>query len=162
MSQNKKNNRRKALAVGLAVLGVAGLSLASAAQLTLNGQDSNLVQAGVDDINASLCQTSTIDVEFTLAGATAGDLTTGSTFGYPAAVDAIVLDKIDTACAGKTIKVALGTTAGAVVGSEYTSTAAAGPLTLALNGTGSNFGSALGNAAIDSIGQVSVTIFDTP
>src|SRR5690554_5856699 len=100
MSQSKKsNNRRKALAVGLAVLGVAGLSLASAAQLTLNGQDSDLVQAGVDSINAGLCQSTTIDVSFTLDGAVAGDLEVGTDFGYPAAVDAIELDEIDSECA---------------------------------------------------------------
>lgn len=161
MSAHKKtNNRRKALAVGLAVLGVAGLSLASAAQLTLNGQDADLVQAGVTDLDASLCQQTDIGVSFTLAGATAGVLTTGAGFGYPAAVDAVVLDEIDTDCAGKNIKVALGTSAGAQVGAEYVSTAVAGELTLALNGSTPSFGSALSNSQIDSIGQISVTLFD--
>ena len=160
MSQAKKwNTRRKALAVGLAVLGVAGLSLASAAQLTLNGQDSDLVQAGVDSIDANLCQSSTINVSFTLEGATPGTLATGGEFGYPAAADAIELDAIDGECAGKQIKVALGDADGDLVGTEYSGTAAEGVLTLALNGTDSDFGAAMNNAAIDSIAQVSVTIF---
>ncbi len=151
----KKNNRRKTLAVAIAVVGVAGLSLASAAQLTLNGGDSNLVQAGTADLTATLCQASEIDVTFTLDGATPGDLGTAADFGYAAGADALLLDEIDAACAGKNLKVALGTDAGALVGSEYSASAAAGALTLPLT----TFGS-LTDAQVASIGQVSVTIFD--
>ena len=51
MSTTKTTNRRKSVAVGLAILGVAGLSLASASTLALNGEDNaSLVQAGVDDL----------------------------------------------------------------------------------------------------------------
>jgi hypothetical protein len=161
VSTTKTTNRRKSVAVGLAILGVAGLSLASASTLALNGEDNaSLVQAGVDDLSASLCQTTDIDVTFTLAGSTPGSLGTGASFGYPGTADAIVLDEIDADCAGKTIKVALGTDAGALVGTEYSSTAAAGPLTLHLNGSTPNFGSALDNTGISSIGQISVTIYD--
>src|SRR5690606_36592569 len=56
----KKNNRRKGLAVALAVVGVAGLSLASASQLTLNVNGS--VQAGVEEL--SDCQVADVEVAF--------------------------------------------------------------------------------------------------
>lgn len=161
MSNTKTTNRRKSVAVGLAVLGVAGLSLASASTLALNGdEDASLVQAGVDDLSASLCQSTTIAVTFTLDGATPGALATGASFGYPGAADAIELDEIDADCAGKTLKVALGTDANAAVGTEYTGSATPGVLTLHLNGGTPSFGAALDNTAIESIGQISVTIYD--
>src|SRR5690625_1937429 len=123
MSQQK--NRRKALAVGLAVLGVAGLSLASAAQLQLNGGAQDLVQAGTTDLTADTCQTSEIDVSFTLAGDLPGTLTVGASFSYNEGADAVLLDAIDAACAGKNIKVALRASPGSLIG-EYSSTAACG------------------------------------
>ena len=155
MSQNKKNNRRKALAVGLAVLGVAGLSLASAAQLTLNGGAQDLVQAGTTDLTADTCQVTEIDVSFTLAGAAPGTLTEGMTFSYNEGADAVLLDEIDAACADKNIKVALGEADGTLLG-EYTSDeAVAGDLVLALE-------DAFDVANIDAsdIDRVAVTIFD--
>ena len=50
---SKKNNRRKILAVGLAIVGVAGLSLASASQLNLSW--SGTFQTGNVTVDAS-CQ----------------------------------------------------------------------------------------------------------
>lgn len=52
----KKNHRRKVLAVGLAIVGVAGLSLASASQLNLSW--SGNFQTGSVEVDAS-CQPST-------------------------------------------------------------------------------------------------------
>ena len=42
MATKKKNNSRKALAVALGIMGVAGLSLASASQLTINTTTPNI------------------------------------------------------------------------------------------------------------------------
>ena len=50
---SKKNNRRKVMAVGLAIVGVAGLSLASASQLNLTW--SGNFQTGAVTVDAS-CQ----------------------------------------------------------------------------------------------------------
>lgn len=57
----KKKNSRKALAVVLGVVGVAGLSLASASQLTLNTGN----EAAIGVATFSSCQTSEIDVDYT-------------------------------------------------------------------------------------------------
>jgi hypothetical protein len=46
MATKKNNNSRKALAVALGIMGVAGLSLASAAQLTVTAE--NEAAMGVD------------------------------------------------------------------------------------------------------------------
>jgi hypothetical protein len=159
MSTQKKNNRRKAVAVGLAVLGVAGLSLASAAQLNLTGSDAELIQAGVTNASAEVCQTSTIAVSFANSAGAPGSLTTGASFGYPAGVDSLVLSSIDSACEGRDVKVALGTSAGALVGTEASlSDVDPGALTLALNGANQAFGT-LTAAQINSIAQVAVTIY---
>ncbi len=48
LATTKMRNSRKSLALALAVIGVAGLSMASAAQLTVNSTD---VVAGVDTIS---------------------------------------------------------------------------------------------------------------
>jgi hypothetical protein len=48
LATTKMRNSRRSLALALAVAGVAGLSVASAAQLTMNGTD---VVAGVDTIS---------------------------------------------------------------------------------------------------------------
>lgn len=154
MSQQKNTGRRKALAVGLAVLGVAGLSLASAAQLQLNGGAQDLVQAGTADLTADTCQTSEIDVSFTLEDNAAGVLTEGSSFAYNEGADAVLLDAIDAACAGKNLKVALGDSDGTLLGEYSTATAAAGELVIAL---ADGFGS---NVDASQIGRVAVTIFD--
>lgn len=76
MASTKSKKSRKGLAVGLAILGVAGLSLASASQLTLKpGQ----LQAGVDVVGA--CQ-GTLPVTVSFAdpalNATTGEYQTSS------------------------------------------------------------------------------------
>lgn len=52
-------NRRKSVAIALAVIGVAGLSLASASQLTVN---SNNLQAGAATVGQ--CDTDGVDVSY--------------------------------------------------------------------------------------------------
>lgn len=152
MSTQKKNTRRKALAVGLAVLGVAGLSLASAATLSLNAGNQDLIQAGTQDLTANLCQKDAIDVKFTLADAAPGVLLEGANFGYAAGADALKLEGINAAgCDGKDIKVALGDDAGAQIG-EWASKVSASGVTIALT----EFASSIDPA---EIAKVSVTIY---
>lgn len=68
MATKKKNNSRKALAVALGIMGVAGLSLASASQLTVNPSDE--VQVGVGTF--ANCQgTTPITVDYTYDTTTA-------------------------------------------------------------------------------------------
>ncbi|PKQ26895.1 MAG: hypothetical protein CVT64_00085 [Actinobacteria bacterium HGW-Actinobacteria-4] len=71
MATKKKNSSRKALAVALGVMGVAGLSLASAAQLTVNTNSDN-VAFGNGTFDAA-CDDS-VNVAFTY-DATAGTYT---------------------------------------------------------------------------------------
>ncbi|MCV2395065.1 hypothetical protein OEB99_12170 [Actinotalea sp. M2MS4P-6] len=103
-------SRRKSAAIALAVLGVAGLSLASASTLDLTG---GTVQAGVTDLTD--CQTS-------------GDITIG--FGTPGfaggsyGVSSVVLQDVDAACAGKAVRVTLLDDAGSPVAAELTTTVA--------------------------------------
>ena len=150
---------RKGIAIALAVLGVAGLSLASAAQLSLTGTNGKIVQSGVTAITAAACQTSTINASFSLDGSTAGQLATGSTFGYPSATDSVTLTSIDTACAGKHFKVAFGTTTNTTVGNEYAPSAviAAGALTPTIPLSAFGISTV---AQINSIAKISVTIVD--
>ena len=149
MASTKSKKSRKGLAVGLAILGVAGLSLASAAQLSLSGTNGKIVQAGVTTITAS----------FSLDGSTAGQLATGTTFGYPSATDSVTLTSIDNACIGKHYKVAFGTTANAAVGTEYAPAAAIAAGTLTPVIPLSSFGIST-VTQINSIAKISVTIID--
>ncbi len=149
MSTQKKNTRRKALAVGLAVLGVAGLSLASAAQLQLNTSNGALVQAGVEDLSASGCQVGPVNVSIETTGG--GSLALGSGFGYQDGDYALDLTGIEAACAGKNMKVALGTSTGTSLGE--TTVLAAEDQTIAL---ATGFGSAVDP---EEVAKVSVTIY---
>lgn len=137
----KSSNRRKALAVGLAVLGVAGLSLASAAQINFATPTAQF-QAGVDTVGS--CQTSTVDTSFavpTLAttGANAGKYVT----------DTLALANIDAACAGKSYKVSLLNSAGTVIGTEKTGTVAGTSISVA----------GLSLTDVDAITKVALTIY---
>jgi len=102
---SKSTNRRKSIAIALAVLGVAGLSLASAAQLNLTGTAS--VQSGMLAVNAD-CQAGPITVTFS------APVRTGSTY----ASATVNLAGIDTAvgkCVGKNYKLALLDSANALI-----------------------------------------------
>jgi hypothetical protein len=159
MASTSSKKSRKAIAIALGVVGVAGLSLASAAQLSLTGTNGKLVQSGVTAITAAACQTGTITASFTPVG-TGGALATGATFGYPAGTDSVVLTSFDAPCVGKHFKVAFGTAAGVKVGNEYAQTAAltAGAgLTPTIPLSSFNISTL---ADINSIAQISVTVID--
>jgi len=120
---SKSTNRRKSVAIVLAVLGVAGLSLASAAQLNLTGTAS--VQSGVVTTLNADCQTAPITVTFS------APVRTGTTY----ASASVVLTGIDTTvgkCLGKSYKLALldGSATPVLIGSEFTGTIAAGDSTM--------------------------------
>jgi hypothetical protein len=149
---SKIKSPRKLAAITLVGLGLAGVSVASAASLTLNGEGASAVQAGTISVDGT-CQESPITFSFTLDGNNPGELATDDTFGYPATTDAIVLTAIDEACAGKTIKVALGDSGNNSLG-EYAGDAEGGPLELSL----ADFGGSSVDAS--DVAQVSVTIFD--
>jgi alpha-tubulin suppressor-like RCC1 family protein len=100
---SKKNRSRKSLAVALAIVGVAGLSMASAAQLTVNSDE---VVAGVDTFAA--CDNS-VNVHYTNAYDSA-------TKTFP--VSAVVVDGLTVdACTGKTVTVSILRANGTVLAS---------------------------------------------
>ncbi|CAN5230837.1 hypothetical protein BH11ACT1_BH11ACT1_16070 [soil metagenome] len=119
---SKSTNRRKSIAIALAVLGVAGLSLASAAQLNLTGTAS--VQSGMLALNAD-CQSTPITVSFS------APVRTGATYSSAS----VILTGIDTTagkCLGKSYKLALldGATTPGLIGTEFTGIIAAGDSTM--------------------------------
>jgi hypothetical protein len=105
----KKKNSRKALAVALGIMGVAGLSLASAAQLTVN--TSNEVAMGVGVFAA--CDDA-VDVSYTY-----------DSVSYE--IDEITISDISVDCAGEDLffsledaaAVELATDSGAIAGTSY-------------------------------------------
>lgn len=140
MASIKSKKSRKGLAIGLAILGVAGLSLASASALNLTGTPQ--LQAGVKDVAG--CQTSSIAVSFAAPTLVSGAYTS----------NAVTLDKIDATCAGSTYKVALLGAGNVLLGTAFTGTVPATspsvPLTLTLGA---------GQTA-DAITRVAVTIYN--
>lgn len=88
-------NRRKSAAVALAVLGVAGLSLASASTLSLTG---GTLQAGVTDLTNCQPAATKVVVGF-------GTPALGSNGIYNVAD--VKLSNVDAACAGKAVKITL-------------------------------------------------------
>ncbi len=121
----KKKNSRKALAVALGIMGVAGLSVASASQLTINTNDDN-VAVGSVNIAAACDDEVTVDFNFDLA---TGQYTTVS------------ITDIATGCAGKSLTWTLNTSAASdptgtvasLAGTSVTGNIAAVPLTADLN-----------------------------
>ena len=81
----KKKNSRKALAVALGIMGIAGLSLASASQLTVT--PSNEVAMGVSGLFAEC------------------DNAVGITYGYDATykINSVTITGINDACLGKAL-----------------------------------------------------------
>jgi hypothetical protein len=118
------SNRRKSIAIALAVLGVAGLSLASAAQLNLTGTAS--VQSGILAVNAD-CQAAPITVTFS------APVRTGTTYAS-ATVDLAGIDNAVGKCVGKNYKLALLDSANALVTgtTEKTGTVSASSLSIAI------------------------------
>jgi hypothetical protein len=83
----KKKNSRKALAVALGIMGIAGLSIASASQLTVNPSPAN-VAVGSGTF-AAACDTA-VDVSYTF------DIATGKYTN-------LVIGDIAAACSGKSV-----------------------------------------------------------
>ncbi len=112
------STRRKSAAIALAVVGVAGLSLASAAQLTLGSAS---LGAGSQDVGS--CDTDGVAVAFvpTLSG---GVYAAGS----------VELSDVSTLCAGQTYRIVLKDDGGAVLGSEVTGTVTGTTITAAVPG----------------------------
>jgi hypothetical protein len=103
-------NSRKSLALALAVVGVAGLSMASAAQLTVNSTD---VVAGVDTI--SDCDADGVTVSYTptysagIPGYTINSVTIGDLNGTcTGTISVTVTDNADAALANGSIAYAAG------------------------------------------------------
>ena len=109
MSRSKWSARRKSLAIGLAVVGVAGLSLASASQLGFNWTSSTF-QAGTVPTVTTDCQLSADKIT---AGYAAPTFT--STQSTPWSVQTITFSGIDQACNAKNFEVAYSTTSGSTV-----------------------------------------------
>lgn len=99
MATKKKNNSRKALAVALGIMGIAGLSMASASQLTVNPTTAN-VAVGTNTF-AAACDTA-VDVSYTYSIGT-GKYTN------------LVIGGIDAACSGKSLTYTLKDNAGTPV-----------------------------------------------
>ena len=96
---SKSSNRRKSAAIVLAVLGVAGLSLASAATLNLSGTGT----LGANTVVVASCQPTQVASAITVGFATTFNLT--NTTGYK--VSSVVLKSVDVGCNGKAVKVTL-------------------------------------------------------
>src|SRR5690606_35067545 len=69
----KKNNSRKVLAVALGIVGVAGLSLASASTLTVNVNDDNIA-VGTNTFDAACDDAVTVDYTYDLVNNTYDEL----------------------------------------------------------------------------------------
>jgi hypothetical protein len=137
-----KNTHRKVLAVALGVVGVAGLSLASASTLNVSGSSSN-IQAGVDTVGA--CQgTGTVAASFGSPTLSSGAYKTTN----------VTLSGIVAACAGKSLKVAFVDSSGATVESSALTLPAATGATLGAQTV--TVGSGLDSAAL---AKVAVTIY---
>lgn len=115
------STRRKSAAIALAVVGIAGLSLASAATLTVNAGS---LGAGTTTLDAA-CDAA-VDADFT----TVFNATTGA---YD--VDSLTVSGIDdTACAGQTIRVTVtDTTTSTIVLDDASTTVTAASLPFALD-----------------------------
>lgn len=113
------SSRRKSTAIALAVVGVAGLSVASAAQLNV---DSSALGAANEVVAA--CQ----DAEIQIGFANQYDATLA---GYETA--AVTLSGVLATCAGQSIQVTLASEDGTALASG-SATAAVGTNTVALSG----------------------------
>lgn len=108
-SNNTSAKRRKAAALALGVVGVAGLSIAAAAQLNLG---TSSLGAGTTVIASCQPEGTPIGVSFE------NTFTPGAEAGYQAT--SLNLDSIDPACNGLNYKVTLTDSSGSVLGTEAT------------------------------------------
>ena len=147
MRSTKISLTRKGLAAGLAVVGIGGLSVASAAQLNLTGPTAGTLQAGSVAVVSSDCQQTAIPVTFA----------TPTRVGAAYRSATIDLKGIAAACSGKSYKLAVLDAANAAVVDEKSGTVAtvANPATSTI----AVDISALSTAQLDSIKTVSLTIY---
>jgi hypothetical protein len=114
----KSSKGRKSAAIALAVVGVAGLSLASAAQLTVNS-----ASLGAGTSVVASCDTDGIAVTYTNVYSAASGVYNTS---------AVQLTGVAAACNGLTYRVQLQGTGGAALGAEVTGTVAGTTVTATL------------------------------
>lgn len=103
MSKNT-NRKIRAAAVALSIVGVAGLSMAAAAQLNLSFTGS--FQAGATTVTAD-CQTGDVGVAFSVPA-----FDTAATTGAPWKISTVTFSGISAPCSGKSFKTAYKTTGG--------------------------------------------------
>ena len=127
------SKRRKTAALALAFVGVAGLSIASAAQLNLG---TGSLGAGTTVV-ASCQTTGSIVVGF--------DNTFAAGAGAEYKASNLTLKSIDATCVGLKYKVTLTDSAGAVLGAEATGTVATATVTVPLTGVSAK---AVANVAV--------------
>lgn len=120
-TSNTSAKRRKTAALALGVVGVAGLSIAAAAQLNLG---TGSLGAGTTVIASCQPEGTPIGVSFESTFAP------GSDPGYKAT--SLNLDSIAPACSGLDYKVTLTDASGAVLGSEATGTVSGTSITVPL------------------------------
>jgi hypothetical protein len=136
-----KKSHRKVVAVALGILGVAGLSLASAS--TLNLSSNSNIQAGVNTVAA--CQgTTPVAASFGAPTVTAGTYKTAD----------VTLTGILSACGGKSLKVAFVDSTGATVESAAVTLPSTGSPTLAPQAV--TVGTGMDSSALT---KVAVTIY---
>jgi hypothetical protein len=109
---SNRSTARKSAAIGLAIVGIAGLSLAAAAQL--NATSGTL---GATTTVVAPCQTTAITATYSTS------YTTAAPAGYK--VTQVVLSGVEAGCVGKSVKVSLLDTGDNLLGTELTATAAA-------------------------------------
>lgn len=116
---NKKNNKRKIVAVALGIVGIAGLSMASAAQLNID--TGNEVALGTDEFTA--CAETAL-VEYTYAP----DSAVASGF----AVDEVTVTLTEGNCTNANVEVSFddhnASAKGALTGATFTSALTGAPI----------------------------------
>jgi len=149
MASTKSKKTRKALAVGLAVVGVAGMSLAAASQLSLT--NNTKFQAGSTTITADCQGTTNIPVTF-------GTPTLNSTTGVYSAQSVIFsgVKSLAAECGGLTYKVAVKTPSG---WSEVTTGTPTVPTTTAAGSTSVLTVAIPAGVVANDISGVSLTIY---
>lgn len=136
----KTSNRRKTAAVSLAVLGVAGLALASAATLNLEGGT-----LAANTVVVASCQPTGTPITVGFDNSFAAS---ASSPGYN--VSGVTLNDVDAACDGKAVKADLIDASGASLG-QVTGVASAGSV---------NLGAPSASVPATAVEKVSVVISD--
>jgi hypothetical protein len=139
---SKSSNRRKTIAIALAVLGIAGLSLASAAQLNLTGDTT--VQSGVRALADCQLSTDLITVKFDVPSIVSGGYTSANA----------TLSGIDAACSTYLYKATFLNASGVAVGGE-----ASGTVATVVAPAKSSITIAVSSAAAPTMTQVALTIY---